>query len=208
MIDDRFPSPASPVPACLDRSYASSQKGGTLIAEEVVDLEAHEACLADPERYRPGRCGRCGSTVHIHDLRPRVLRTDPAVATEVIRFRCADREHCGATWEILPAFLARHLWRSWSTVESAVDDPPRSEVPERTRRRWRARLACSARKLVAVLTTAVDPMWSALISATGLEASRLDLVRCYRQQVAPGRWRCLAELAGVFHRLSPGVRLV
>jgi hypothetical protein len=208
MIEDRSLSSASQAPACLDRCYPSSQKGGTVIVEDIADLGAHEASLEDPDRYRPAGCRRCGSKVHIHDLRPRVLRADPSLATEVLRFRCADRKRCGATWEILPAFLARHLWRSWPTVESAVEDPQRSEVPERTRRRWRARLACSARKLMAVLSTAVHPMWSALLAATGLETRRVDLVHRYRQQAAPARGRCLAELAGVFHRLSPGVRLM
>jgi hypothetical protein len=208
MIEDRSLSPASPAPACLDRSYPSSQKGGTIIAEDIEDLETHEACLADPDRYRPVKCGRCGSRVHIHDLRPRVLLADPAVATEVIRFRCADRERCGAAWEILPAFLTRHLWRSWPTVQSATDRPERSKVPRRTRRRWKARLASTARKLVAVLTTAVDPMWSALTAAVGLDASRLALVRGYQKhfRLLPGT--CLAQLAGLLHRLSPGVRLV
>jgi hypothetical protein len=38
------------------------------------------------------------------------------VALEVLQFRCA-REACGATWRILPAFLARHLWHAWNVVE-------------------------------------------------------------------------------------------
>jgi hypothetical protein len=133
---------------------------------------------------------------------------DAAVSTEVIRFRCADRERCGAAWEILPAFLARHLWRSWPTVESAVDDPERSEVPERTRRRWMARLASSARKLVVVVSTAADTAWSALVAAVGLDARRLDLVRIYQKHLRPRPGACLAHLAALLHRLSPGVRLV
>ena len=186
MIDNRFPSPASPAPACLERSYPSSQKGGTIIIEEVEDLETHEACLEDPDRYRPAECRRCaGSEVHIHDLRPRVLSADPALATEVIRFRCADRERCGAVWQIVPAFLARHLWRSWSTVEAAVDHPESSEVPERTRRRWKARLASTGRTLIAVLTTAIDPTWSALVGVMGLDARRSDLVHAYRERFRP-----------------------
>jgi hypothetical protein len=159
MIEDR--SPSSAPKACLNRPYTSSQKGGTLIAEDVWDLETHERRLGSPDTYRPSGCLRCGARVHIHDLRPRQLRDDPAVSTDVIRFRCADREQCGAAWLILPAFLARHLWRSWSAVENAVESARRSPVPARTRRRWKDRLASSARLLVALLTTAGEA-WSAI----------------------------------------------
>jgi hypothetical protein len=201
-------SPSSAFQACLDRAYASSQKGGTLIAEDVWDLETHEGRLGDPDGYRPEKCPRCGCWVHVHDLRPRRLLNDPAVSTEVIRYRCADRAGCGAVWLIVPAFLARHLWRGWATVEAAMDAPGRSEVPERTRRRWKARLASTARQLVAILTTAADAVWGALAAAVGLDAYRLDLVRSYRAHLQPDPGRCLAELAGGIHRLSPGVRLL
>jgi hypothetical protein len=69
MTKDR--SPSSAPQACLDRAYASSQKGGTLIAEDVLDLETHERRLEDPGGYRPEGCRRCRSRVHVHDLRPR-----------------------------------------------------------------------------------------------------------------------------------------
>jgi len=206
MTEDR--SLSSAAPACLNRAYMSSQKGGTLIAEEVRDLESHERRLDDRDSYRPADCGRCGSKVHTHDLRPRLLLGDPALCTQVIRFRCADRKGCGAVWQILPAFLARHLWRSWATVEAAVEAAERSEVAARTRRRWRGRLASSARQLVVLLATTADQIWSALVAAVGLDASRLDLVGGYGVLMRPRRGLCLAELAGLVHRLSPGVRLM
>ena len=94
MTDDRS---LSPVPeACLSRPYSSSQKGGTLIAAEVFDLATHERRLEDLEAYRPAACPRCDAALHVHDLRPRVLRSEPEGATEVVRFRCADRAGCGA----------------------------------------------------------------------------------------------------------------
>jgi len=206
MIDDR--SLSSAPESCLNRAYLSSQKGGTLIAEEVRDLETHERRLDDPDGYRPASCRRCGSKVHVHDLRPRLLLGDPALSTQVIRFRCADRTGCGAAWQILPAFLARHLWRRWATVETALAPAVRNEVADRTRRRWKARLASSARQLVVLLTTTADAMWSALVAAVGLDASRLDLVRGYRARFRPRPGACLAELAGLIHRLCPGVRLM
>jgi hypothetical protein len=206
MTENRSLPPAAE--ACLLRAYPSSQKGGTLIAEDVLDLATHEERLEDPESYRPVRCLRCGGPIHVHDLRPRWLLADPAVATEVARYRCADREQCGAAWQILPAFLARHLWRSWRVVEEALENPERSAVPDRTRRRWAQRLASAARMLVALLTTTSEAMWSALAAAVGLDGRRLDLVRSYRTQSRPLPGQCLAELAAVIHRLAPGVRLM
>lgn len=194
--------------ACLTRPYPSSQKGGTLIAEDVRDLATHSHRLDHLDLYRPKWCPRCGARVHIHDFRVRGLLGDPAVSTDVPRFRCADRERCGATWQILPAFIARHLWRSWRVVESPGEFAGRSRIPERTRRRWQARLAAAGRLLVATLTTAARQVWDALATAAGLGCTRLELVREYRVALLPARGECLAELAGLIHRLAPGVRLM
>ena len=66
MSQDRLPHPQAP--RYLERRYGSSQKGGTLIAEDVRDLETHERRLCDPDGYRPRRCPRCGHDVlHVHD---------------------------------------------------------------------------------------------------------------------------------------------
>ena len=194
--------------ACLTRRYPSSQKGGTLIAEDVVDLATHERRLSLPELYRPKRCPRCGARLHIHDSRVRGLVADPAISTEVLRFRCADREPCGATWQVLPAFIARQLWRSWQVVEEAIESPERSAVPQRSRRRWQARLASAGRLLVAILTTTASQVWTALATAAGLGCTRLDLVREYHTALSPAKGACLCELAGLIHRLVPGVRLM
>lgn len=194
--------------ACLTRPYPSSQKGGTLIAEDVLDLETHTQRLDSLDLYRPQACPRCGARVHIHDSRVRGLVGDPAVSTQVVRFRCADREDCGATWQILPAFIARRLWRSWRVVEAAVEPPNRSPVPERTRRRWQARLAAAGRLLVATLMAAARQVWDALATAAGLACTRLELVRQYRAALSPASGECLAKLAGLIHRLVPGVRLM
>lgn len=201
--------------ACLCQWYPSSQKGGTLIAEDVHDLATHERRLEDPDSYRPACCPRCGSGVHIHDLRPRVLHGEPEVATEVIRFRCSDRERCGAAWRILPAWLARFLWGSWSRVEGGVKDSGSTTVSPRTRRRWKTRLTSSARLLIVVLSTATDGLWAALAAAVGLDARRSRLVQGYcaaRKRGAPSApfapGVSFAELAGAIQRLSPGVRLM
>ena len=108
MTDEQSPPPAAP--ACLCRPYPSTQKGGTLVAEDVLDLATHEQRLETPATYRPAACPRCQAKVHLHDLRVRLLLDQPERCTEVVRFRCADRARCGAAWQVLPAFLARWLW--------------------------------------------------------------------------------------------------
>jgi hypothetical protein len=153
MTEDRSPPPEAE--ACLCRRYSSSQKGGTLIAEDVTDLEEHVRRL-NGARYRPGCCPTCGGRMHVHGDRPRLLLGHPAVATVVARFRCAT-EQCRAVWQVVPAFLARHLWRAWETVEDvAIHGTPTVDVPERTQRRWRARAATSAAMVVTALTMVVS----------------------------------------------------
>jgi hypothetical protein len=100
-------------------SRTSRAKGGTLIAEHVHDVATHERLLLDLDGYRPDLCLRCGGDVlHAHDYAERRPRGAPDVAAEIRirRYICANKE-CHATWRILPAFLARHLWRVWPTVE-------------------------------------------------------------------------------------------
>ncbi|MEN8183586.1 MAG: hypothetical protein ABFS46_13745 [Myxococcota bacterium] len=207
MTDSRSLSPAAE--ACLCRPYPSSQKGGTLIAEDVRDLTTHEQRLEDPDAYRPSACPRCGASLHIHDLRARVLRGEAHAATEVIRFRCADRARCGAAWQILPVFLARCLYGSWSRVGQALEADVPCSVPVRTRRRWRARLARSARLLIALLSTATNGVWTRVAMAVGLDARRIDLVHGYAARSAAAFLGTgLAELAAALHRLSPGLRLM
>ena len=196
-------SPPQP-PRYLERPYASSQKGGTLIAEDVIDLETHGRRLYDPDGYRPSCCPRCGHPVlHVHDYRSRVLRADPdQVVTKVVRHRCVGLD-CGARWLTLPLFLARHLWRRWVVVEATtqgrrpVDWPP---VPARTARRWRARLRMAGRRLTQVLAASGLPSLEGVAQYLGLTATRLDVV------LALGL--TLSSVAALVHRLAPGLRLM
>lgn len=208
MTDLQSPPPEEE--ACLCRRYPSSQKGGTLIAEDVVDLAAHRRRLCDPDGYRPDGCPRCRGVLHVHDYRRRLLMADSeAPATQVIRYRCADRE-CGATWQVLPALLARHLWRSWRVVEQVALESEgwRPPVPARTQRRWQSRLACAARLLVVVLTTAAHAVLDALVGRSGLDARRRDLVAAYAEDCGVVEGERLAGLASLIHRLAPGVRVM
>ena len=212
MTDIQSLSPAEE--ACLCRAYPSTQKGGTLIAEDVHDLNVHEQRLADPQSYRPENCRRCGAKVHIHDWRPRVLRSEPGISTEVLRFRCADRARCGASWQVLPAFLARFLWGSWARVASALGGDARGVIPARTRERWHTRLAGRARTLVGVLSSANETgVWTTVARTVGLEARRIEVLRGYalaRESAAAAELSCgcFAELAAALHRLCAGVRLM
>jgi hypothetical protein len=191
-----------------------------VIAEAVVDLETHERLLGNGG-YRPPSCLRCGGSMHVHEYRERLMLADPRTATEVAIFRCADRERCGAVVRVVPAFLARHLWQAWPTVEKAVtetrdaaDEPgpgARGEpVPGRTVRRWRARLAASAAALVVVLGTASNavPALARVIATVGLDGTRLEFVEAMSSRAAKETRRPLATTAMVVHRLVPGIRLM
>jgi hypothetical protein len=214
VIDHRS-APAPAAQECLCRPYPSSQKGGTVIIEEVVDLEEHERRLR-LGLYRLDGCPACGAPVHLHDRRPRVMvsgvgDTRTAEITETQRVRCADREHCGAAWQLLPALLARHLWRRWQVVEQATvgpAGPSAPATPKQTLRRWAGRLASSAAVLVTVLAQAATWQVARLLRNVRHGDRRLELVAAYATvfEAQPGQRLC--ALAGLVHRMVPGVRLM
>ena len=199
---------------CLVSSDSSrGQRGGTLIAESVRDVATHEARMRDPSSYRPEQCRCGGQRLHIHGRRERKLRgtavPDGGVATiTVMIFLCTA---CQATWRVLPAFLARYLWRAWAVVEGAVEGTRGAGepvVPPRTARRWAARLRQSARLPGQVLATAGRASLAEVTQATqavGLDADRRALASKFAARF--GR-TLLAPLAALLHRLSPGVRLM
>lgn len=202
--------------SCLVQSRVSRFKGGTLIDEDVQDLEAHERRLCDPDGYRPGRCARCGHDVlHVHcypERHPRGELGMPAVV-RIAQYVCAAAE-CGATWRILPRFLARHLWRAWKTVERVVMPagmPPSAAaptIPARTEQRWRARFAAAARILVVLLAASGGVALEALASSVGLDASRADLTSAHADVARVAPTARLAALAELVHRLERGLRLM
>jgi hypothetical protein len=215
-MTDHRPPPPEPED-CLTHSRASRYKGGTLIAEDVHDLATHLQRVADPDGYRLDQCPRCGwGVLHVHDHPRRKPRGEPGLPPEipVVRYICAERS-CGATWRILPALLARHLWRVWPTVERTVIpcSPPKlgaAPIPKQTAERWQARLASAARQLVVLLATSGGALLEAIAKQVGLLATRSELVDVYVRRaempLAPGR--CLADLAALVHRLERGIRLM
>lgn len=137
--------------------------------------------------------------------------TRTAEVTETQRVRCADREHCGAAWQLLPAFLARHLWRRWQVVEEAAVGPSRAAapvVPKQTLRRWGGRLASSAAALITVLARAATSRVARLLRNVRHDDRRLDLVTAYTTVFEAQPGQRLGALAGLVHRIVPGVRLM
>lgn len=196
--------------ACLMRCRDRIHRGGTLIAEDVFDLDSHLRRIADPDGYRPERCPRCERNVlHVHDHPTRKLK-ELAAPVPIIRYRCAN-EKCRATWRLLPAFLARHLHHSWPVIEESVEkDKPLAEldIPPTTVRRWRSRIASAAKQLVVLLAANGGPMLEAIAKAAGLASTRAEFVKEYveRMKLWPGVR--LAAVAAHVHRLERGIRLV
>ena len=193
--------------SCLSQPYSSrpKQKGGTIIDETAADLATHQRKLRNPDEYRPGQC-RCGcGRLHVHGLRERhprqlVIEGEPVPVVGILVFICAG---CRGTWRVIPAFLARCLWRTWDVVEREVLAKPRSPeappVPKRTVQRWRYRLAQAAHLPIQVLVVAGGTLRE-VAAGVGLGASR--------EELRLGYGGSFAALAGLLHRLAPGVRLM
>lgn len=208
---DHHGPPPPPAEECLTLSRKRKYKGGTLIAEGVRTLDEHRKRVADANLYRPERCPACeGCSLHVHDRlerRPRGLML-LAVLT-VLRFICANPE-CRATWRVLPAFLARHLWWGWEPIAHAtlpeVATPTQApSPPARTRQRWMARLRSSARQLVVLLASRGTKAVQAVAERLGAGADRMRLVKAHALAFdVPGLW----QLAALVDRLERGIRLM
>jgi hypothetical protein len=207
---NRLAPPA--IEACLIRLRPSTQKGGTIIAEDVMDLATHDKRICDPDGYRPKICLRCSKWLfHVHDYRERVLRAEPSQpVTRIVRHVCVA---CKAIWQVLPAFIARHLWRTWRVVAHTMvrnerpvsGQPPGPKVPAHTVRRWRLRWQRPAQALRQILAASGEAAWAELAARLRPEATCADLVAAYAvaQVVEP-----LAALAALLYRLQPKVRLM
>ncbi|MBN4059046.1 hypothetical protein JYT22_00160 [Endomicrobium sp. AH-315-J14] len=183
-----------------------------MIAESVGDLATHLQHLADPDSYRPQHCSGCGHGVlHVHDYRWRVCQLPDVLSVCVVRYRCVG---CEARWQVLPAFIPRHLWFHWPSVEAACEVPdsepfrpspspipPMARAPSRdTVARWIGRLLSCGRVLAQVLASSAERRLVAVAQKLGLEP--------IRREVVAGLERPLAEVAALAHRLVPGVRLM
>jgi hypothetical protein len=211
----RLPPPRAE--RCLETSRKSRYLGGTIIAEDVHDLAEHQRRLLKPDLYRPVACLKCGAHVHVHTRPERHPCGDgslPAVV-EVLQFRCASGA-CGATWRVLPLFLARHLWYVWKAVEravmpsaSAAPAAPMPRIGASTKARWRARLASSARVLVVLLAVSGGVALENVAKRVGLLGTRGKLVDAYAVEAAATMaGERLSTLGALVHRLERGVRLM
>ncbi len=209
-----MPRPAAP--AALTSTYASKpgQMGGTRIAEDVTDLATHRERARSPDGYRPARCPHCGRVPRGHGIRSRVLRDQPDSASEDIRrYRCRP---CRAVWQVLPAFLARHLHRTWGAVQSrlvaagalkATGAEWRVRSKPTTLARWRSRLETSAVTVTQSLVEAAVGV-SVIVEVVGIVCSRQVLIEALGDHGVTSAPRKLQELACLVHRITPGLRLM
>ncbi|MBW2736546.1 MAG: hypothetical protein JRH20_29510 [Deltaproteobacteria bacterium] len=176
-----------------------------------MSREEHERLLSDVDGYRPKVCNACNSSnLHAHDFRVRKSRNDEEAAVYVFRrYKCMG---CLAIWQVLAAFMARHLHRPWKVIQSvlvetgdlsATGTERRCDVPQRTVLRWRARLVASAAALVQALAEAGTLARSVLGARR-----RLELVEAVAGALLVEPGRKLGALAGWIHRIVPGLRLV
>lgn len=115
-----------------------------------------------------------------------------------------------------PGSCFRRFWPAicgaagrWSSRRRwAPPIPSAPATPKQTLRRWAGRLASSAVVLVAVLAQAATSPVARLVRKVRHNERRLDLVSAYAAlfEVQPGRRLC--ALAGLLHRMAPGVRLM
>lgn len=94
--------------------------------------------------------------------------------------------------------------------DAVAHEPSSSDVPARTRRRWRARLSTAAFLLIAALAAVSDtmPALAHVVRAVGHDGTRRAAVVAFGAATKPPRGRWLAALAAVVHRVAPGVRLM
>ena len=214
MSHNRLPPPREEV--CLVRLRQSTQKGGTIIAEHVTDRATHDRHICDPDAYRPAFCPRCrGTHFHVHDYRERHLRAEPdATTARTVRHACVD---CEAIWQILPAFIARHLWRTWRVIaHTLMSDAPGAaapllrwpKIPTRTARRWRARWQRPAQYLAQILAASGDAAWAALAGLLRPDGACADLVAAYARVKGPCGDESVAAVAALLYRLQPRIRLM
>ena len=189
----------------LEEGYASSVKGGTVIAADAHDREDHVRRLIDPETYRPPPCRLCLRRLHGHGTRQRQPRGETPI--DIRRYRCPS---CGAVVQVLPGFLARNLWRTWATVEASCVVAPvrrlRRVVALRTQRRWRARLLRSALLLLLVLGALRLAAVTEMVGRIGLDATRGALLTAFLPLA--GALGSCASLAILLNRARPGLRVM
>jgi hypothetical protein len=136
-------------------------------------------------------------------LRP----AESGVSPEVIEIRLYLCPFCAAVFTVLPAFVARHLWRAWKTVEDCACGkrrPPRSTLI-----RWLARLCCDASQLLQIFLASAQGLADrAFLKRLAVSRTRRDLVQTVASSLAVAAGRVFGFVGAWIHRLAPGVRLM
>jgi hypothetical protein len=120
---------------CLVHSRASRFKGGTVVDDEVRDVETHERRVRERDGYRPDACPRCAHPVlHVHSYRERRPRPEPGcrrssgscstfvrartAARRGACCRCFSRDTCGGCGRPSSVRLRRRTSRARRTHRS------------------------------------------------------------------------------------------
>jgi hypothetical protein len=120
-------------------------------------------------------------------------------------------------WQVLPAFLARHLQRTWGAIQSrlvAAGELERTGSEWRVRsipttlRRWSLRLAAVAMVLTQALIEGGAGEVSSAVTSMGGWCNRRELVEGLAECGLLAKEHKLAELASWVHRLTPGIRVM
>ncbi len=194
-------------PDCLVRHVPTETKGCTILARDVHAVDLHRRRLAERDGYRPSSCSHCGhDRLHVHDYRHRVLRANRDVPEiSIVRYRCAS---CHAIFRILPAFVARYLWRSMHTIaEETLDtcpSPTRPPVPGRTIHRWQTRLEATLGPLHEAFRKAEHPLASMVHCDEPRKAIVDAHANLYHQSVGTS----LLDVATLVHEIDPSQRLI
>lgn len=201
------------LPDYLNRAY-EDKRGGTLIVEDVWDLEEHRKRLLTPGGYRPAGCPVCGGFLVGHGCRFRQFRDQSDSAGEEIRrYRCRP---CQIVWQVLPAFIARYLHRTWGAIQSRLVAGGQLEATgaewhvrpkPSTLRRWSLRITAVATVLTQGLVESGGAAASA-VAGLGSWCSRGELVEGLVGAKLLEKRRKLGQLSCWIHRIVPGVRVM
>ena len=156
---------------------SSTKRGGTLIAHDILTLEQHEAAVCNPELEHPDEgCPHCAGGLHVHDRRSRCIGGLRGKRTQILIFECPT---CEVVWRVLPAFIPPRRWWAWEPIVEALEGETNTHrVPDRTRRRWQARLLVTCVGLIMVLAQMASAVLREL-ARLGPEATLGEVVEAF-----------------------------
>ncbi len=125
---------------------------------------------------------------------------------DVRLYRCPEKS-CGAVFMVLPAVIARQLWRLWETVEEVSSGT--ASAPRSTARRWFGRLRADAGQLLQILlSVGKELLGTALFSLLPRIRTRGMLIELLGSSGLADPHQAFAQVAAWIHRIQPGLRLM